>query len=88
MFKAGLPILSVSDGISDGLDLLQMPFLDLPHSFVYGMVLLLDKSLQLDLLSVAGDHQGVGLPCHPHVCTFFYYFAEALGVGNVALLKL
>ena len=44
VFKARPPILSVLDSISDGLDLLQMSFLDLPHSFVYGMVLLLDKS--------------------------------------------
>ena len=44
-FKAGPPILSVSDSVSDGLCLFQMPFLDLPHSFIYGMVLLLDERL-------------------------------------------
>ena len=87
-FKAGLPILSVSDSIGDGLYLLQMPFLDLPHSFIYGAVLLFDESFKPDLLSVTGDHKGVSLLCHLRVCTFFYRFAEALGVSNIALLKL
>ena len=43
-FEAGLPILSVLDSISNGLDLFQMPFLDLPDSFVYGTVLPPDES--------------------------------------------
>ena len=88
MFIAGPPILSVSDSISDGLYLFQMPFLDLPYSFIHGTVLLLDKSFEPDLLSVAGDHKGVGLQHHIRVRTFFYHFAEALGVSNIALLKL
>ena len=87
-FKAGPPILSVSDSVSDGLCLFQMPFLDLPHSFIYGMVLLLDESFELDLLPVTGDHKGVGLPCHLFLHTFFYHFAETLSVVNIALLKL
>ena len=87
-FKAGSPILSVLEGISEGLYLQQMPFLHLPHSFIYGTFLLLDESFELDLLPVAGDHKGVGLPCHLCVRTFFYHFTEALGVGNTALHKL
>ena len=87
-FIAGPPILSVSDGVGDGLYLFQMLFLDLPHSFIHSTVLLLDENFEPDLLSVAGDHKGVGLPHHLHVLTFFYHFAEALGVGNIALLKL
>ena len=43
-FKAGPPIFSVLDGVSNGLDLFQMPFLDLPDSFIYGAVLLPDES--------------------------------------------
>ena len=43
-------------GISDGLHLLQVPFLDLPHSFIHSAILLLDKGIELDLLPVAGDH--------------------------------
>ena len=44
VFEAGPPIFSVSDGVSDGLDLFQMPFLDLPDDFIYGVVLLPDES--------------------------------------------
>ena len=33
-FEAGPPIFSVSDGIGDGLDLFQMPLLDLPDDFI------------------------------------------------------
>ena len=87
-FKAGPPILSVSDSIGNGLYLFQMPFLDLPHSFIYGTVLLLDESFEPDLLPVTGYHKGVGLQCHLHVRTFFYHFVEALGVGNITRLKL
>ena len=85
----GLPILSASGGIGDGSYLLQMPFLDLPHSFIYGMVLLLDESLEPELLPVAGDHKGsVSLPHHLCVHAFFHHFAEALSVGNVTFFKL
>ena len=83
------PILSVSDGISDCLYLFQMPFLDLPHSFIDGTVLLLDKSFEPDLLPVAGDHKGVvSLSRHLHVRAFFYHFVEVLSVSNVTFLKL
>ena len=44
----GLPILLALGGVGDGLYLLQMLFLDLPHSFIYGTVLLLDESLEPD----------------------------------------
>ena len=85
----GLPILLASSSISDGSYLLQMLFLDLPHSFIYGAVLLLDESFEPDLLPVAGDHKGgVSLPRHLHVCAFFYHFAEALSVGNITFFKL
>ena len=85
----GAPILLALGGISDGLYLLQMPFLDLPHSFIYGTVLLLDESLELDLLPVAGDHKGsVSLPHHLHVRAFLDHIAEALGVCDVTFFKL
>ena len=85
----GSPILLASSGINDGSYLLQMPFLDLPHSFIYGAVLLLDESFKLDLLPVAGDHKGgVSLPHQLRVRAFFYHFVEALSVGNVTFFKL
>ena len=86
---AGSPILSTLGGIGDGSYLLQMPFLDFPHSFIYGAVLLLDESLEPDLLPVTGDHKGsVSLPRHLHVCAFFDHFAEALSVSNVTFFEL
>ena len=86
---AGPPILSVLDSIGDGLYLFQMPFLDLPHSFIHSMVLLLDKSFEPDLLPVAGDHKGVvSLLRHLCVRAYFYHFVEALSVSNVTFLKL
>ena len=89
VLMTGLPILLASSGISDGSYLLQMPFLDLPHSFIYGVVLLLDESFELDLLPVAGDHKGgVSLPHHLCAHAFFYHFAEACSVGNVTFFKL
>ena len=88
VLMAGPPILSVLDSIGNGLYLFQMPFLDLPHSFVHGTVLLLDESFEPDLLSVTGDHKGVSLLCHLRVHTFFYHFVETLGVGNMAPFKL
>ena len=88
VLMAGPPLLSVLDDDGDGLYLFQMPFLDLPHSFIHGMVLLLDESFEPDLLPVAGDHKGVGLLRYLRVCTFFYHFAEALCVSNIALLEL
>ena len=85
----GSPILLALGGVSDGSYLIQMLFLDLPHSFIYGTVLLLDKSLEPDLLPVAGDHKGsVILPCHLRVCAFFHHFVEALSVSDVTFFKL
>ena len=49
-------VLSASGGNSDGLYLLQTPFLDLPHSFIRGTILFLDEGLEPDLLPVTGDH--------------------------------
>ena len=85
----GAPILSVPGGIGDGLYLLQMPFLDLPHSFIYGRVLLLDESLKQDLLPVAGDHKGSVILLH-HLCVraFFHHVTEALSVRDVTFFKL
>ena len=53
------------------------------------MVLFLDKGVQLDLLSVAGDHYGgVGLPRHPSINALLHYVTDAFSVCDVTLLEL
>ena len=56
MLMTGVPFFLASGSISDGLYLLQMPFLDLPYSFIHGAILLLDEGVKPDFLPVAGDH--------------------------------
>ena len=69
MFVARTSVTSAMCGAGHGLHLLQVPFLDFPQGSGHGPVLLPSESLQQDLFSVGGDHQGGAcMPWHLGVC--------------------